>query len=139
MHDAAQAFVSLWLRSHASADGRVSPSQLRALLLIEEAGLLPIAQLADEMGAMVSSASRLCDRLVAAGLVERRASPANRRVTLICLTTSGTRLLASMRDARLAELGAVMSGMSAAERNGLLHGLVAIREADEQRRLRRHG
>lgn len=109
------------------------------MLLIDEAGPLPVTQLADEMGAMVSSASRLCDRLVAAGLVERSASPANRRVTLIRLTSPGTRLLASMRDARLTELGAVMSGMSATERNGLLHGLLAIREADEQRRLRSHG
>jgi DNA-binding MarR family transcriptional regulator len=131
--------VSLWLRSHTSADGRVSPSQLRALVLIDEAGLLPVTQLADEMGAMASSASRLCDRLVAAGLVERRTSSANRRVTFISLTTAGTRLLAGMRQARVAELNALMSGMSAAERDGLLKGLVALGAADEQRRLHSQG
>lgn len=88
---------------------------------------------------MVSSASRLCDRLVAAGLVERRASEASRRVTFIRLTTAGTRLLAGMREARLAELGRLMTGMSVAERDGLLRGLLALREADEQRRVRRPG
>ena len=88
---------------------------------------------------MVSSASRLCDRLVAAGLVERRASPENRRVTFIRLTTSGTQLLAGMREARLAELSTLMNGMSAAERDGLLRGLRALREADEQHRLRSPG
>jgi DNA-binding MarR family transcriptional regulator len=127
------------MRSQTSADGRVSPSQLRALVLIEETGLLPVTQLADEMGAMVSSASRLCDRLVAAGLVERRTSSANRRVTFICLTTAGTKLLAGMRQARLAELSALMNGMSVAERDGLLEGLLALREADEQRRLHGQG
>jgi hypothetical protein len=44
-----------------------------------------------------------------------------------------------MRDARLAELGALMSGMSAAERDGLLRGLRALGESDEQRRLRSQG
>jgi DNA-binding MarR family transcriptional regulator len=127
------------LRSRTSTDGRLSPSQLRALILIDEAGLLPVTQLAEEMGAMVSSASRLCDRLVAAGLVERRASEASRRVTFIRLTTTGTRLLAGMRDARLAELSSLMHGMSAAERDGLLRGLLALREADEQRPVRRQG
>jgi DNA-binding MarR family transcriptional regulator len=127
------------LRSRTSTDGRLSPSQLRALVLIDEAGLLPVTQLAEEMGAMVSSASRLCDRLVAAGLVERRASEASRRVTFIRLTAAGARLLARMRDARLAELTALMTGMSEAERDGLLRGLLALREADEQRRLRRPG
>jgi DNA-binding MarR family transcriptional regulator len=88
---------------------------------------------------MVSSASRLCDRLVAAGLVERRVSPDNRRITFIRLTTAGTHLLAGMREARLAELGVLMNGMSAAEREGLLRGLRALGEADEQRRLRSQG
>jgi DNA-binding MarR family transcriptional regulator len=88
---------------------------------------------------MVSSASRLCDRLVAAGLVERRTSEANRRVTFISLTTAGSRLLAGMREARLAELSALMSGMSAAERDDLLRGLRALHEADEQRRIHGQG
>jgi DNA-binding MarR family transcriptional regulator len=88
---------------------------------------------------MVSSASRLCDRLVAAGLVERRASPDNRRVTFIRLTTAGAQLLAGMREARLAELVGLMDGMSATERDGLLRGLRALGETDEQRRLRSQG
>ncbi|MGH8888897.1 MAG: hypothetical protein ACRDV3_03955, partial [Acidothermaceae bacterium] len=60
IHDAAEALVATWAHSYESAEGRVSTSQLRAIIAIDRAGCLTVSQLADDLGAMVSSASRLC-------------------------------------------------------------------------------
>lgn len=49
----------------------VPPVQLRALLVIEGAGSLNLNRLAGLLGASASAASRLCDRMQAAGLVSR--------------------------------------------------------------------
>jgi DNA-binding MarR family transcriptional regulator len=132
IHDAAEQLAGLWLRSHTAANERVSTSQLRALLVVQREGPLPVSQLADELGAMVSSASRLCDRLVAAGLVERQASPVNRRLTLIRLNHAGVQLLRDIRTARVAELGVLLSRLSRSEREGLLGGLLALGQAEDR-------
>ncbi len=49
----------------------VPPVQLRALLVIDRAGSLNLSGLAGLLGASASAASRLCDRMQAAGLVSR--------------------------------------------------------------------
>ncbi|MGD0377399.1 MAG: MarR family transcriptional regulator [Streptosporangiaceae bacterium] len=46
----------------------VPPVQLRALLVIDRAGSLNLSGLAGLLGASPSAASRLCDRMQAAGL-----------------------------------------------------------------------
>src|SRR5919199_2196339 len=55
--------------------GGVSVVQLRALTVLDREGTANLAQLADGMGVTVSTTSRLVDRLVAAGLVDRRGAP----------------------------------------------------------------
>ena len=132
IHDAAERLAALWMRSYESSDGRVSPSQLRTLLLIDRAPAeapLTVTRLADELGAMVSSASRLCDRLVAAGLIEREPSPHSRREVQLRLTVDGRRVVDTLRASRVAELRAVLRRMTKPERTALLEGLRAFRRA----------
>ncbi len=68
---AAEVLVIVWGRAQESLQQPVSASQLRALLVVDKAGEINLNGLAEELGAIPSSASRLCDRLQAAGLLTR--------------------------------------------------------------------
>lgn len=137
IHDAAERLVALWTRAYESAEGRVSPSQLRTLLAVNRCGPITVTALAGELEAMVSSVTRLCDRLVAAGYVDRGTSPTSRREVMITLTKAGRRLLDEIRAHRLGELAAVLSRVPAADREALLAGLTAFENADGGPRSRR--
>lgn len=73
--------------------GGLSPVQLRALTVLQDTSGANLAALAGQMGVTVSTASRLVDRLVAAGWVHRGPSPHNRRSISLSLTAAGTSLL----------------------------------------------
>lgn len=132
IHDAAEALAATWSRSYESAEGRISPSQLRALIAVDRAGSLTVSQLADDLGAIVSSASRLCDRLVAAGYLQRDHSPHSKRQVLVRLTGDGRRLLDEIRTHRLGSLHAVLRRMAKSERQALLRGLRAWERAQTE-------
>jgi DNA-binding MarR family transcriptional regulator len=105
----------------------VPPAQMRALLVIGGAGGLNLSKLADALGASASAASRLCDRMQAAGLLTRdRASAASRREIVLVPTESGRRLAEWVRGRRRAALGEVLAEMSADGREALARGLVEL-------------
>jgi DNA-binding MarR family transcriptional regulator len=125
----AAALVIAWGRAQESLTPRISVSQLRALLVIDRHGKTNLNQLADEMGAIPSSASRLCDRLLAAGLLHRRTGLADRREVELSVSAAGERLLVQLRAARRAELVQVLAQMDAAQRRALVAGLAGFEEA----------
>jgi len=101
----------------------VPPAQLRALLIIGRTGSLNLSMLADALGASASAASRLCDRMQAAGLLTRGRAPASRREIVLLPTETGRKLAEWVRDRRRAVLGDVMAAMSPDGREALLQGL----------------
>jgi DNA-binding MarR family transcriptional regulator len=90
-----------------------------ALCRVHEAGPLRLSELAARMGVDASTASRQVQQLERTGLVGRVGDPADRRASLLELTTEGDRVLARMRQARRASLAQVLGGWSAAERRTL--------------------
>jgi DNA-binding MarR family transcriptional regulator len=80
--------------------GGISPVQLRALTALRQRGTVNLAQLSQEMGVSVSTASRLVGRLVAVDWVHRRPSEHDRREISLSLTTSGRQLLRRYDDRR---------------------------------------
>jgi DNA-binding MarR family transcriptional regulator len=80
-------------------------------------------RLAGALGAIPSSTSRLCDRLQAAGLLDRNISRSDRRAVVLSLTGDGRRLLAAMRAERRADLARVLAAMTDQARAELLAGL----------------
>jgi DNA-binding MarR family transcriptional regulator len=111
---------------------RVSVSQLRALLIIDRREPTNLNQLADELGAIPSSASRLCDRLVAAGLLTRRTSSTDRREVELRVSAEGRRLLAQLRESRREQLASVLAAMDPAGRHALLAGLREFQRAADR-------
>jgi DNA-binding MarR family transcriptional regulator len=132
IHDASARLGMLWVESYSGGGHRVSPSQLRALMAIQQHERTNLTALAGELGAIMSSASRLCDRLVAAGLVERIQSSGDRREVSMTLTREGTQLLAAIERERRLALASVLAGMAPEERERLLTSLLAFSRAGER-------
>jgi DNA-binding MarR family transcriptional regulator len=104
----------------------VPPVQLRALLVIDRAGSLNLNRLAGLLGASASAASRLCDRMQAAGLVSRDRALLSRREIVLVPTESGRRLAEWVRGRRQAALGSLLNEMSPEGREALARGLVEL-------------
>jgi DNA-binding MarR family transcriptional regulator len=128
---AAEALVGIWAHVAESLDVRVSPTQLRALTAVGRYGELNLSQLAEALGALPSSASRLCDRLEAAGLLARDTGRASRRAVSLRLTREGEALLEQARTSRQEQIALVLDAMSPADRADLAKGLAAFQRAAE--------
>jgi MarR family transcriptional regulator for hemolysin len=79
----------------------LSVVQLAALHLVDAAGDVKQAQLAEDLLMTPSSASRMIDALVERGLIERRESPEDRRARTLHLTARGIELLDEIGAARV--------------------------------------
>ncbi|GAA4238375.1 MarR family transcriptional regulator [Actinomadura meridiana] len=124
---AAFALLDVWSRPHNAPDVPVPSTQLRALFVLER-GPVNVSNLADELGALVSSASRLCDRLAASGLLTRDTGSDRREVT-VRLSPDGLALLDQLRRRRCEELTRVLVSMPAPARAALVRGLTEFHEA----------
>jgi DNA-binding MarR family transcriptional regulator len=132
----ADALLSVWDQARERMSTRLSASQLRALLAVEESPGVNLRRLAGRMNMILSSASRLCDRLVAAGLIDREPSRTDRREIALSLTRAGAALLAELRSERRRRLAGVLAGMSESGRLALLRGLREFAVAAEPERPR---
>jgi DNA-binding MarR family transcriptional regulator len=128
---AAEALVGVWAHVAESLDVRVSPTQLRALTAVGRYGDLNLSQLAEALGALPSSASRLCDRLEAAGLLMRDTGRASRRAVSLRLTPEGEALLEQARTKRQELIAQVLDAMTPSGREDLAEGLAAFQRAAE--------
>lgn len=108
----------------------VPPAQMRALLVIGSSGGLNLSRLAGALGASASAASRLCDRMQAAGLLTRDRAAGSRREIVLVPTESGRRLADWVRGRRRAALGEVLAAMTPDGREALAHGLTELAGAE---------
>ncbi|MFC8516517.1 MarR family transcriptional regulator [Streptomyces sp. NPDC057257] len=123
---AAELLEVLWGRASTAP---ASASQLRVLFILEHHDGVNLRTLADSLASTPPSTSRLCDRLQAAGFVDRVVSPADRREVRLHLSSRGRAFLADLRTRRERELQVVLDQMSAAQRTALLDGLEAFCDA----------
>ncbi len=130
----AEALVRLWDQAEDWAVPRIPPSQVKVLILLRYRGEMNLSALATKFGAIPSSASRLCDRLEASGLVQREVPADNRREVRLSLTREGRRRLESFDGARREDLARVLERMSAEARAALLDGLREFSTAAQEAR-----
>ena len=105
---ASRVLIGVAARSLAAVEDTVTLTQVRALVIIASRGPLHLAALAEDMGVHPSNATRACDRLVAAGLLDRRDNPADRRHLLLTLTDAGRELVDGVMDRRRAAIGQIL-------------------------------
>ncbi|SEN84841.1 MarR family winged helix-turn-helix transcriptional regulator [Actinacidiphila rubida] len=88
------------LLADVEAENGLVPSSFQALMFLVAAPgqAAPMNQLAQALGFSTAGTTKVVDRLAEAGLVERRPSGSDRRVTYTALTTAGAeRVLAASR------------------------------------------
>jgi DNA-binding MarR family transcriptional regulator len=127
--DAAHALLLSFDIAREQVTPRLSGPQLNALLAVERSEGINLGGLAAEMSMLLSSASRLCDRLVASGMVERVPGRADRREIALYLTPSSRALLGELRLIRRRTLATVLEKMSTTGRAALLRGLTEFAAA----------
>jgi DNA-binding MarR family transcriptional regulator len=101
--DAWQLLLQLFLAQRAhlpplAAELQLSPAQCHVLHLIVPGRPIPMGYLAETLACDASNVTGLVDRLESRGLVRRRPSAEDRRVKVLDLTPSGSRLRALLLD-----------------------------------------
>lgn len=129
--EAAEALIVTWTAVAQDAVPRLSALQLEALLIVRRSPGINLTGLAERISATPPAASRLCDRLEAAGLLDRRRTSANRRAIELRLTSHGLRMLDTLSERRIDAIGRVLGEVPADQGEALLAGLRAFAEAVE--------
>src|SRR5690606_15115868 len=88
-----RAVVAVTSRSLTEVGADVTLTQYRTLIVLTARGPQRVADLAAELAVQPSTITRLCDRLVARGLVTRQHGEADRRAVWVSLTRPGQRLV----------------------------------------------
>jgi DNA-binding MarR family transcriptional regulator len=130
--DAAQALVSLLDAARFTDLTQISTTQLRVLTLLRANPVMNVNGLAQTLQVNPSSASRLCDRLEAMGLLRRQADPRDRREVHLRATAAGEELLAQWSRHRREALLSVLAKMPATARQELVRSLGAFAVAAEE-------
>ncbi len=116
---ASRVLVGVAAQSLADVEDTVTVPQLRALMVLATRGPLHLTALAEDMGVHPSNATRACDRLVAAGLLDRRDNPADRRHLLLDLTPGGRALIDGVVARRRAAIEKILRRMRPQQRQQL--------------------
>ena len=125
---ASRALVGVAARSFAGVEGQVTLVQYRALVLLD-AEPQNVGILAKALGIHPSTATRLCDRLITKGLVERSTSSDNRREVNVRLSREGQRLVRAVMAQRRKALRRILSRLEPDVRRTLIDAFAAFGEA----------
>ncbi|MGB9306182.1 MAG: MarR family transcriptional regulator [Mycobacterium sp.] len=120
---ASRALVGIAAAAIAAVDATVTVPQLRVLVLLDTRGPLNLAGVAAALGVSPSNASRICERLINAGLVDRQESPLDRRNVTLSLTDAGRRLINKVTRHRRAAITRVLRDMDPDDRELLTTAL----------------
>ena len=110
-----------------AAELELSPAQCHVLHLIEPDRPIPMGELAETLACDASNVTGLVDRLESRGLVRRRPSAGDRRVKVLVLTPSGSRLRALLLDRMTAPVTA-LERLSLREQRALVRILTRLLE-----------
>lgn len=114
-----RALLGVVARSLGDAVEKVSLPQFRVLVLLSTSGPLRMRDLAERMGAVASTFTRVVDRLESSGWVERSTGNVDRREVFISSTPAARQLVDEVTERRRREIAAVLAQLSVAEQEQL--------------------
>ncbi len=129
MLTASRLLVAISARSLAAVEDAVTPAQFRLLVVLASQGPAKLVTLAGLLEVNPSTALRMVDRLAAAGLVDRRASPDSGREVRIEVTPTGRALVDDVTARRRAAIAEIVARMPPDRRRAMVAGLRAFTEA----------
>ncbi len=133
---ASRGFVGIAARSIGPAlDSGLTLPQFRALVTLSRYGTLSAGELGNELSMQLSGVTRLIDRLIAAGLAQRKISEQDRRQVDLRLTASGRHLVDEVMARRREELRKILENLSPEQRRVVVDGMRLFADAadDESR------
>jgi DNA-binding MarR family transcriptional regulator len=125
-----RALVALAARSIAGAGGITLP-QFRMLVVLE-AGQMNLRGLAAALDVAPSTATRMVDRLIDAGLVQRSIPTADRREISLTLTSSGRRTVRTVTERRRRDLRRVVDQIPRNRRAAVARAMTDVADAAER-------
>lgn len=117
---AARVLVAVSARSVAAVEDVVTLPQLRVLVMVASRGALNLSAVAAGLGVHPSNATRAVERLVVAGLLDRRDDPADRRNLVLELAPAGRALVDRVMDDRRAAIAQILDRMPPGHRDALV-------------------
>jgi DNA-binding MarR family transcriptional regulator len=126
---ASRLLVGVSARSLAEVGERVTLPQFRMLVVLATRGATKLVVLADLLHVAPSTAMRMVDRLITAGLADRQTNPDNRRETLLTLTEEGRKTVEDVTARRRTEITAIVARLTPEQREALVEALSAFNEA----------
>lgn len=128
---ASRLLVALSARSIAAVDDSITLPQFRLLVALSTHGPLNLLALAERLDVKSPTATRMINRLVAAGLVEREINPISRREVVIDLTGTGASVVTRVTQLRRREIADIAAKMPAQHRKWLVESFAAFSKAGE--------
>lgn len=126
---ASRLLVAISARSIARVDETITIPQFRTLVILSARGAVNVATLAGLLDVQPSTTGRMVERLVTAGLINRRAHPDSRRELVVELTPRGQEVVRTVTAHRRNEIARVVASMPQRERHGLVRTLTAFTSA----------
>ncbi|MFJ8252515.1 MarR family winged helix-turn-helix transcriptional regulator [Streptomyces sp. NPDC094466] len=126
---ASRLLVAVSARSLAEVEDRVTLPQFRMLVVLSSRGATKLVTLAELLGVAPSTAMRMVDRLIAAGLADRQTNPDNRRETLLRLTEEGRRTVGNVTARRRQEIASIVERLTSHQRTALIEALTDFNRA----------
>lgn len=108
---ACRVLVAVSAQSIAAVEDIADLTQIRAMVAIASRGSVSLSELSEATRIHLTRASRLCDRLVAQGLVHRADDPANRRQLALTLTPAGADVVAQVMSRRRRAIQPILQRM----------------------------
>ncbi|XAS77932.1 MarR family transcriptional regulator [Dermatophilaceae bacterium Sec6.4] len=104
-------FVAVAANALAGVEHEVTMPQFRALVLINMHESMTVAHLADALGVVPSTATRMCDRLIGKQLLDRSTDSMNRRQVILTLRPEGRALIEASTAQRTTEINALLAAI----------------------------
>jgi DNA-binding MarR family transcriptional regulator len=114
------------LPSEVEGLAKVTPEQFDVLTHILDRGSLSMSELAAARNVALNTATSLVDRLVLAGLVERRGDPGDRRVVRVAVTAQGQTLVERLRTIRRAAMRRLLDDLGEDDVQRILAAMPAL-------------
>jgi DNA-binding MarR family transcriptional regulator len=126
---ASRTLFGIAVRSLTASEEDVTLPQYRALVTLAYGGGRRLADLASSLGVSPSTATRMCDRLVRKGLINRTRDEIDRREVNLEVTPSGHKIVEGVIERRRADVHELLERLPQDIRNQLVESLNVLSNA----------
>lgn len=126
---ASRLLIAVSATSIAAVDESITIPQFRLLVVLHSRGKMKLSAMADILGVNPSTTTRMVDRLIAAGLVDRQVNPSSRREVVLDLTEQGSKTVVKVTQQRRKNIARIVSRMPDQHRSQMVEVLEAFNDA----------